>query len=104
MQPEIWNELQVIFDGPAQGKPGNIRVRVTLRGVELGAGDVPLSWWERVGAIGWRVAVNCRPEGHPDNPIRAHVPRHSPAQLCDCPNPRPGRPFHCAVGVPSDRG
>lgn len=23
--------------------------------------------------------------------------KHTPSQLCDCPNPRPGRPYHCAV-------
>jgi hypothetical protein len=34
------------------------------------------------------------------NPHRESI--HSAAELCDCPNPRPGRPYHCAV-VPKDR-
>lgn len=24
-------------------------------------------------------------------------PRHKPTEVCDCPNPTPGRPFHCAA-------
>lgn len=24
---------------------------------------------------------------------------HGPHEYCDCPNPRPGRPWHCAASV-----
>lgn len=27
----------------------------------------------------------------------AQDPKHSPSEQCDCPNPSPGRPFHCAA-------
>jgi hypothetical protein len=100
--PEILgpdDRLEVIFDGPSPGTPDPIRVRVRMNGIDLGGeGLIQHSWWERVGANGWQVSVICAPKGHPDNPIKAYVPMHSPAEFCDCPNPRPGKPFHCAVG------
>lgn len=34
--------------------------------------------------------------------MRTEPPRHKPSELCDCPNPQPDRPFHCAAAPPRD--
>lgn len=44
--------------------------------------------------------VMARLAGYPQAPQRIRaVPMavHSPSELCTCPSPRPGRPYHCAV-------
>lgn len=105
--PEILgpaDRLEVIFDGPRPGTTDPVRVRVSVNGIDLGGrGDLTPGWWEKIGSLGWRVSVLCSLPGSANLPLRAYVPKHSPAEYCDCPNPRPGRPFHCAVGVPSAR-
>lgn len=105
------DQLEVVFDGPAaeSGSPDPIRVRVRINGIDLGEAFVQQSWWERIRSAGWMVSVVCHPKGAYPHTIGHSVrpsadgPKHSPAEVCDCPNPRPGKPFHCAVGVPSDR-